>query len=413
VLLLRRALLLTWTTGLAACGGSLSFGIPAFELTGQVVVADLDGDGRADVAATVSLVDGPPPHAGRVRVWLQRADAPGGFAAPVDHAVGPDPTALRVADLDGDRVPDLLAMSTQASAQPGPAQVDAVTVLRGDPSRPGGFLPGLVLRAGTRLADIAVGDLDGDGGPDIAFTGHGDDARVGVWWNRTGARGSFEPPVTLVPGAAGALVTADLDADGRPDLLYAAGGQVWLLARDAASARAFRAPAAVGVEALHGRLATADLDRDGLVDLVLTTRERGDFGSPGAVVTLRNDPARPGHFTPLQTLPSRVHAHDLAVTDLDGNGWPDIVTTAAGVYPQFFDDLLEVFLDQHGAVPGRFAPAVGTVSAGTSSGWWITAADLDADGRPEVLMPLGGSVLLWRRDPVHPGRLLRWRELGR
>jgi len=108
-----------------------------------------------------------------------------------------------------------------------------------------------------------------------------------------------------------------------------------------------------------------------------------------------------------------VHAHDLAVTDLDGNGWPDIVTTAAGVYPQFFDDLLEVFLDQHGAAPGRFAPAVGTVSAGTSSGWWITAADLDADGRPEVLMPLAGGVLLWRPDPVHPGRLLRWRELGR
>lgn len=104
----------------------------------------------------------------------------------------------------------------------------------------------------------------------------------------------------------------------------------------------------MGTDALYGRLAAADLDRDGLDDLVLTTRERSDFGSPGAVVTLRNDPARPGRFTPLQTLPSPVHAHDLAVPDLDGNGWPDIVTTTAGVYSQFFDDLLEVFLDQHG-----------------------------------------------------------------
>jgi hypothetical protein len=43
----------------------------------------------------------------------------------------------------------------------------------------------------------------------------------------------------------------------------------------------------------------------------------------------------------------------------------------------------------------------------------VIVADLDGDGRPEVLMPLAGSVLLWRRDPAQPDRLLRWRELGR
>ncbi len=396
---------------LAGCGSGSFIVIGAFEVTGQVAVADLDGDGRLDVVAVVSDVDGPPPHRGRVRVWLQRPGMPGGFTPSVDHEVGPDPTALHVADVDGDGMPDLVVMSSHASAEAGSSLVDTVTVLRADPAQGGRFLAGAVLHAGARLADIAVADFDGDGGVDIAFTSYGTGGRVGAWWNRADARGTFGPPLTLVATTAGALIAADIDADGRPDLVYGADDQVWALRRDPASARAFSRPSAVAIGALFGRLAAADLDRDGLVDLVLSRRDSTDFGSPGAVLTLRNDPSQPGQFTIVQTLATRLHPHDLVVSDVDGNGWPDIVTTGAGVYPRFFDDIIDVFLDRHDSAAGTMAHAVETISSGTTSGWWIAAGDLDGDGRPEILMPRSGSVLLWRQDPARAGGLARWVEL--
>lgn len=397
---------------LTACGGSWFFATGAVEVTGQVAVADLDGDGQLDVVAVVSVVDGPPPHRGRVRAWLQRPGLPGGFSPSADHEVGHDPTALRVTDVDSDGIPDLVVMSSNASAEASPSLVGTVTVLRGDPAQGGRFLPGVVLRADARLTDIAVADFDGDGNIDIAFTAYGAQAWVGVWWNRADARGSFSPPVRLVATtAAGALLAADIDADGRPDLVYGADDRVWALRRDLASARAFRLPSTVAVGALFGRLAAADLDRDGLVDLVLSRRDSADFGSPGAVLTLRNDPGQPGQFTVVQTLATRLHPHELVINDMDSNGWPDIVATGAGVYPRFFDDIIEVFLDHHDNAAGAMAHAVETITPGTASGWWIAAADIDGDGRPEVLMPRSGGVLLWRHDPARAGGLVRWLEL--
>ena len=151
-------------------------------------------------------------------------------------------------------------------------------------------------------------------------------------------------------------------------------------------------------------------------DCHMPPSEAPEQGSPvvspaGAVLTLRNDPGQPGQFTVVQTLATRLHPHDLAVSDLDGNGWPDIVTTGAGVYPDFYSDVVEVFLDRHDSAAGTMSPAVATITPGTASGWWIATADLDGDGQREILMPLSGSVLLWRRDPERAGALVRWVEL--
>lgn len=396
----------------AACGGGGGGEgpIPAFDAVGGVVVADLDGDGLQDVAAAVAHVDGPPPHPGAVKVWLQRADQPGSFEPAARYEVGPDPWVLRVADLDGDGVLDLVAMSSHSSAVASAPLVDSVTVLRGDPAQRGRFMPGVALHAGARLADIATSDLDGDGAIDIAFTSYGADARVAVWWNDAAAPGTFAAPAQIVPGAAGALVAADLDADGLRDLAYVVGDEVWTAPRLAGAARSFATPVRVGGGSLLTCLAPADLDLDGRTDLVFGSRATSDVGAPGELVSLRQDPALAGRFLPWQQLPLAVHAWPCVVADLDRNGWPDVVTSGAGVSPNLFDDLLAVFLDAH-AVPGRLAPAVQTVARDTSSGYHLAVGDVDNDGRPEVVMPYRGGVLAWRQDPAAPGALRRGLEL--
>lgn len=395
----------------AACGGGGGEEpIPAFDAVGGVVVADFDGDGLQDVAAAVARVDGPPPHPGAVKVWLQRAGQPGSFQPAARYEVGPDPWVLRVADLDGDGVLDLVAMSSHNSAVASTPLVDSVTVLRGDPAQRGRFMPGAALHAGARLADIATSDLDGDGAIDIAFTSYGVGAGLAVWWNDAAAPGTFAAPAQIVPGAAGALVAADLDADGLSDLAYVVGNEVWTASRLAGAARSFATPVRSGGGSLLTCLAAADLDLDGRTDLVFGSRETTDVGAPGELVSLRQDPALAGRFLPRQQLPLAVHAGPCVVADLDRNGWPDVVTSGAGVSPNLFDDLLAVFLDAH-ATPGQLAPAVQTIARDSSSGYHLAIGDLDNDGRPEVVMPYRGGVIAWRQDLAVPGALQRWLEL--
>lgn len=392
---------------LAACGGGGDGGIEAFDAGNAVVAADLDGDGRLDVAMAVARVAGPPPHDGAVRLWLQEAGRPGVFGAPVDLPVGPDPWVLRVADLDGDGVPDLVAMSSHASADESVGRVDAVTVLRGDPSRRGGFLPAVTLHAGARLSDIAVTDLDGDGRPDIAFTSYGSSARLGVWWNDPSQPGRFASPAqTLAPIDGGVLAAADLDADGLTDLAVTATDGVLWLRRDPSQPRRFAVARVLVPESRVTCIAAADLDRDGRTDLLLARRDRADVGASGELVTLRQLAGASGAFAPLQRVPLPLHANACLIADLDGNGWPDVAGSGAAVRPNLFDDDIEVLLDAHAVSPGTMSPPVRAVTSGTASGYHLSAGDLDGDGRPELLMPSRGGVLTWRLDPARPGSLL-------
>lgn len=394
----------------AGCGGGGggTEPLPAFDTTLDVAVHDLNGDGRLDVAAVVWHVDGPPPHAGSVRVWLQRPDAPGVFAAPQRLAVGPDPARLRVADVDGDGRPDLVAMSSHASAVEGSPLVDTVAVLRQEPAAAGRFQPAQLLHAGARLADVAVADWDGDGLPDIVFSSYGAAARLGLWWNDRAQPGVFgAPAVTLRAGTGSAVAAADLNADGHVDLAFVADAGLYALTRDPAVARGFGAASLVLQTPLPTCLTPTDLDGDGLTDLVLGTRPNTLVGASGELQTLGNDPAQPGRFTVLQRLPQALHSWRCVAADLNGDGLMDVVSTGGGYAQQLFDDVIESFLGLN-APRGRLAaPPVLTVTRGTASGYTLALGDLDGDGRPDAVMPYEGGALWLRQDPLQPGAFLR------
>jgi hypothetical protein len=115
----------------------------------DAVIADLDGDGRPDIAATVPSLDA---------IEVFRTNGHGTPGHPRHFAAGVSPSGLVAADLDLDGVVDLAVIGA----------APAVQLLRGRGD--GAFDPPVAFHVGGVPWDIAVADLDGDLDPDLAVT---------------------------------------------------------------------------------------------------------------------------------------------------------------------------------------------------------------------------------------------------
>jgi hypothetical protein len=218
---------------------------------------------------------------------------------PVLAVPGPT-TGIAVADVDGDRRPDLVIV--------GPSYGVAVLLGKGN----GTFREArAVLDGSGKPSAIVAADFDGDGKLDLAAT---TDAGLDVLFGL--GDGSFEPADHLLTGVAlAAIAVGDFNGDGRLDVAVApADGDApsVLLGASGAKVRAFAPPAIVAGTPGIKQLVAIDVDGDGALDLVAQS-------SPDAVLMGRGD----GTFEAPQTL--GVAGRDLAVADVDRDGRPDLL----------------------------------------------------------------------------------------
>ena len=204
---------------IAPTPNSVSFSAPVAYLVGggpqTVTVGDLDGNGLADIAVATS--------ANSVSVLLQTSA--GTFAPAVDYATGVQPVAIRAADVNGDGKLDLLTANFGASLSPGTQGLSVL--IQG---APGTFAAPVHYTTGYRAVALAVGDLNADGKPDVVVACEGlpgDPGVVSVFLQTPPAAASpgvFVGAVNYrgVYGPMGVAI-ADMDGDGRPDLVLADG----------------------------------------------------------------------------------------------------------------------------------------------------------------------------------------------
>ena len=186
-----------------------------------VAVGDINGDGKVDIAAGTSDSKG---NNGAVVVFYQDPAKAGSFLAPVTVAAGAQPITVKIADINGDGLADLVAANFGAGTD-GVGSAGMSLVLQ-DAANPGRFLAPVQYSAQTGTTHLVVADVDGDGLPDVitANLGPSPSGSISVLLQDPANRGTFKTTVSY--GGFGqplCVAVSDLNGDGRPDIAVADG----------------------------------------------------------------------------------------------------------------------------------------------------------------------------------------------
>src|SRR5574340_604659 len=256
------------------------------------------------------------------------------------------------------------------------------TLTRGHPKAPGI----------TNLSAVAVTDCSGDRRLDAVIAGKG----YQLFYS--GADGASLATTTSDPAAfspASAVVSTDFNSDGIPDIAVAggAGGVTVFAGQTAAGSCSYSnvASFSAGPGSLPAAMVSADFNRDGKVDLAVASaganevriflgNGNGTFQSPGSAIVIGTTPK------------------SMVIADFDADGRFDLAVASA------VEDKVKI-LKGDGA--GGFVLLAGDNGTSQAGPKGVTAADFNADGKPDLAVTDNGgqsiSFLLGNGDGTFTG----------
>ncbi len=266
----------------------------------QVVVGDFNGDGNLDLA-TANLMSND------VAILLGNGD--GTFRPGVMIPVGRNPRALAVGDFNGDGIPDLVVGCTDEY------QTHSTDIWLGNGD--GTFRLGQRTPAYEPIS-VTVGDFNGDGIADLV-TG---DSGYQVSRYQGNGDGTFLPRVDYPSGHRVYQVTsADFNGDGKLDLAIAGDTYGSFTILPGVGNGTFQSPIGSNDFGSSVWAEVGDFNGDGKPDLAVVN---GDGDSIGLWLGNGNFTFRAAQTYRIGPGPG-AHATSLAVGDVDGDGYPDII----------------------------------------------------------------------------------------
>ncbi|WP_052338626.1 FG-GAP-like repeat-containing protein [Planktothrix prolifica] len=180
----------------------------------SVSIGDFNGDGKLDLAtantnsSTVSIL---------LNTTANGATTPT-FAPKVDFSTGFNPQSVSIGDINGDGKPDLAVANSLS------ATVSILLNTTANGATTPTFATKVDFTTGSRPLSVSIGDLNGDGKPDLAVANYSS-STVSILLNTT-ANGAttptFAPKVDSTTGSRPTSVSiGDINGDGKPDLAVA------------------------------------------------------------------------------------------------------------------------------------------------------------------------------------------------
>jgi hypothetical protein len=283
------------------------FGAAVGEVAGgdprSAAVADVDGDGVPDL-----LVVGHFDNA----LFVRRGMGSGSYGAAAPYPLRNHGRLVAAGDINGDRFDDAVVVHD------GSGQPIYVTVFLGTPT-------GALTRAWeagtpyTTAKDLVLADFDGNGSTDLAIAAADERASFILFFGV--GTGDFGQAVALpsstpgIPDGIQHVAAADLNGDGRDDLVAAHYDAADMVSVRVSTGVRFTAPRPIPMEAPFD-VALADLDGDGRLDVVVSHADAGRISVlPGA---------GDGSFLEPRRFAAGGSPSALATGDFDGDGWVDV-----------------------------------------------------------------------------------------
>ena len=226
---------------------------PAATSPTSLVAADFNGNGRPDLAVACSNATG-------TDLVVLQDNGGIGFLAPAPLTVAMNLVGVDARDVNSDNKPDLVAISRSS----GQAYVLLNTTVAMTPT----FTAGASYAVGSQPAAVLLSDVDADGKPDLVGTSYAA-ASLSVFLGQGAGVFAAAAKVTTTATQPIALVLGDLNKDGKLDAVTTSfdGKQVSLLTGKGDGTFASLRNMPVG--SMPRAVAIADLDSDGKQDLIV------------------------------------------------------------------------------------------------------------------------------------------------
>jgi hypothetical protein len=338
-------------------------------MSNSVVAGDFNKDGHMDFVVA---------NGGTNDLWIYFGNGDGTFRLPqvIPLTKGLTPIYIATADLRGIGILDLVVAESDTST---------IGVLLGNGDGTFGIEQEYLLPQPPGA--LVIDDFNHDGKLDIVSVMVTSNTAVQnvqylatLLGDGTGAFGTpiitFNPPPGFYSTAT-SIASGDVNNDGLPDVLITGPGlensQVYLNAGDGTFTPGPTLIENDALDILMGGI-LADINGDGCVDAVVANLN-------GYVSTFLGDCT--GNFPTFSHIPMGDDNSAVAVVDINGDGHPDIVTTALPILPGNGNVAGNTLSVAFGDGKGNFSP--GRNYVGTGMSYSLATADFNGDGHPDVV----------------------------
>jgi Big-like domain-containing protein/VCBS repeat protein len=235
-----------------------------------------------------------------------------------------------------------------------------------------------------------IGDLNGDGAPDIVVGINGSPPAV---YLNNGTANPFQnvpgvfvspPPGANAAGISwGAAVIADVNADGHPDLAIAGFNAPNMIYLNNGTSNPFNGVSgiAIGTQDVGAyEPAFGDVNGDGFVDMVVANTNH----VPSRLYLTNGAPLTSGNYSTVQIGTDVGYGQDVKIADINGDGKPDLILTyvIAGAAPTDPSGIA-IYLNNGTSNPfGNVTPVRLLVG---QTVYAIAVTDLNNDGKPDLV----------------------------